>query len=129
MSVRATYVTLRLAMPLLALPLLVAACASVTSATSIGPGAAFRLGGGQAGAFVVRGTNTGPVPVVVFSERAGRRDSIAPWRPARPWTPGSRRTATAVFQNTSSTQTATVVITVTGDVGALGMVYEPNPER
>lgn len=77
---------------------IVAACASLTSRTTIDPGKAFRLGGGQAGAFTVRGTNSGPVPIVVFSELAGKRDSVA-----------------------------TVAIKVTGDVGAFGMGYEQNP--
>jgi hypothetical protein len=35
----------------------------------------------------------------------------------------------AIFKNTSSTQTATVAITVTGDIGALGMGYEQNTKK
>jgi hypothetical protein len=125
MSVRATRCSPRR----LALLPLAAACASVTSATSIEPGRAFRLGGGQAGAFVVRGTNTGPVAVAVFSERAGRRDSVATLAPGAPLDVRFPRSAAAVFVNTSSTRTATVTIKVTGDVRALGMASEPSPTR
>jgi hypothetical protein len=108
---------------------LVAACTSLTSTTSIDPGKAFRLGGGQAGVFVVRGTNTGPVPVVVFSELAGKRDSIATVSPGSPVEARFPKSAMAVFMNTSATRAAIVAIKVTGDVAALGMGYELNQKR
>lgn len=114
---------------LLALSPFVTACSSLTSTTSIDPGTAFRLGGGQAGAFVVRGTNAGLVPIIVFSERDGKRDSILTLAPGAPVDARFPGTATAIFMNTSSSQTATVAITVTGDVGALGMRYEVSPKR
>lgn len=107
----------------------VAACSSLTSTTSIEPGKAFRLGGGQAGAFVVRGTNAGAVPVVVFSEVAGKRDSLLTLAPGEPVDTRFPKSATAVFMNTSLTKTATVAIKVTGDIGSLGMTYEVNPKR
>ena len=124
MSVRASVVILRLA--LISLP---AACTALTSTTTIEPGKAFRLGGGQAGAFLVRGTNTGPVAVVVFSELAGKRDSIVTLAPGAPVDARFASTAMAIFMNTSSTRTATVAIKVTGDISALGMGYEPNPKH
>ena len=111
---------------LVALSPIVAACASLTSRTTIDPGKAFRLGGGQAGAFTVRGTNSGPVPIVVFSELAGKRDSVATLAPGAPVDARFPKGATAIFMNTSSTRSATVAIKVTGDVGALGMGYEQN---
>jgi hypothetical protein len=105
------------------------ACASLTSSTTIEPGKAFRLGGGQAGAFVVRGSNAGPVPVVVFSERRGMRDSVTTLAPGAPVDARFPATATAIFMNTSSSRNATVNIKVTGDIGALGMRYENNAKR
>jgi hypothetical protein len=104
-------------------------CTSLTSSTAIAPGQAFRLGGGQAGAFVVRGTNAGPVPIVILSERAGKRDSVATLAPGAPVDARFPTGATAIFVNTSPTQGAVVAIKVTGDVGNLGMTYEHNPKR
>jgi hypothetical protein len=123
MSVRTAVRRLRFAL----IPF-VAACTSVTSTTSIAPGQAFRLGGGQAGAFVVRGTNTGPVAIVVYSELAGKRDSIvtlAPGGPVDAQFPGS---AMAVFLNTSSTRTATVAIKGDGRRGCTGHGLRGEPE-
>jgi hypothetical protein len=108
---------------------MVAACASLTSTTTIEPDKAFRLGGGQAGAFVVRGTNAGPVPIVVYSELNGKRDSVLTLAPGAPVDARFAKAAMAIFKNSSSTQTATVAIKVTGDIGALGMGYERNPQR
>jgi len=108
---------------------LLGACASVTSTTSIKPDMAFRLGGGQRGAFTVRGTNAGDVPVAVYSERAGVRDSITTLLPGAPVDARFPAQAMAVFKNTSATRDATVSIRVTGDVGSLGMGYEPNTKR
>ena len=106
---------------------LIAACTSLTSSTVIAPGKAFRLGGGQAGAFLVRGTNAGPVAVSVFSEVGGKRDSIVTLAPGAPVDAQFPESATAIFKNTSSTVPATVAIKVTGDIGALGMTYEQTP--
>ncbi len=121
---RATTPFLRLAL----IPILLA-CRSLTSTTTIAPDQAFRLGGGQAGAFVVRGTNAGPVAVVVFSELAGRRDSVVTVAPGAAVDARFPRGATAVFRNSSSTVPATVAIKVTGDISALGMRYEQNPKH
>lgn len=107
----------------------VSACASLTSQTSIPPGQAFRLGGDQPGAFVVRGTNTGAVPIVIISERAGTRDSVATLAPGAPVDARFPARATAIFMNRSATETAVVAIKVTGDVGNLGMTYETPPKR
>lgn len=106
-----------------------AACGSLNSSISIEPGKAFRLGGGQAGEFVVRGRNTGPVPVTVFSELAGKRDSILTLAPGAPVDARFPAMATAVFSNASSTATATVAVKVTGDTDALGMRYEGKPKK
>ncbi len=105
------------------------ACASLTSTTTIEPGKAFRLGGGQAGAFDVRGTNTGPVAIVVFSELDGKRDRVLTLAPGAPVDARFPKSAMAIFMNTSSTRPATVAIKVTGDIGALGMSYEQNTKR
>ena len=82
------------------------ACASLTSSTSIAPGQAFRLGGEQAGAFVVRGTNAGLVPIVVFAENAGKRDSVVTLAPGAPVNARFCKGSTAIFVNSSPTQTA-----------------------
>ena len=111
----------------LALIPLAAACTSLNSTTFIEPGKAFRLGGGQAGSFLVRGTNAGSVAVSVFSEVDGKRDSIVTLAPGAPVDARFPKSATAIFKNTSSTVPATVAIKVTGDIGALGMTYEQNP--
>ena len=107
----------------------VAACTSLTSTTSIEPSKAFRLGGGQSGEFVVRGRNAGSVAVVVFSEVAGKRDSLLTLAPGEPVDARFPKSAMAVFMNTSLTKDATVAIKVTGDVRALGMGYEVNTKR
>jgi hypothetical protein len=118
----------RRALRLVLVPL-VAACASLTSTTSIDPGKAFRLGGGQPGAFVVRGTNMGPVPVIVYSEVAGKRDSLATAAPGQRIEAQFPKSAMAVFTNTSTSRTAVVAITVTGDTRSLAMTYEANAKR
>ena len=105
------------------------ACSSLTSTTYIKPDMAFRLGGGQSGAFTVRGTNAGDVAVVVYAERAGVRDSIATLLPGAPVNARFPAQATAVFKNTSPTRVATVAIRVTGDIGALGMGYESDAKH
>jgi hypothetical protein len=107
------------------LPVL-AGCASLTSSTTIEPGKAFRLGDGEHGAFVVRGTNTGPVDVVVYAEVRGRRDSVTTLAPGAPVDARFPKSAVAIFKNMSTNQSATVAIKVTGDVGGLGMTYEAN---
>lgn len=108
---------------------LLAACSTLSSTTVIEPGKAFRLGGGQPGAFNVQGTNTGSVPIVVFAEIAGRRDSITTLAPGAPVDASFPASAMAVFKNTSASRTATVAIKVTGDISSLGMSYEPNARR
>ena len=108
----------------LALIPMLGACASLTSTTTIAPGEAFQLGGGQVGAFVVRGTNAGPVPIVVFSELRGSRDSIVTLAPGAPVDARFPKSAMAIFKNPSTTTSATVSIKVTGDIQSLGMRYE-----
>lgn len=112
-----------------ALFLMLAACTSLTSTTSIDPSQAFRLGGGQRGAFTVRGRNVGPVAIVVFSEVAGKRDSVLTVQAGGSVDASFPAQSMAVFMNTSSTAKATVAIKVTGDIGALGMGYEANAKR
>ena len=111
---------------------LLGACAmfnSVTSVTTIEPNKAFRLGGGQAGAFTVRGRNEGQVAVVVYSEVAGKRDSVLTLAPGALVDAQFRSNATAVFRNTSSVESATVSLKVTGDVRGLGMGYETTSKQ
>ena len=109
--------------------LLVTACSSVTSRTSIDPGQAFRLGGGQPGAFTVRGTNSGTVPVVVFVDRNGTRDSITTVAPDQKIDATFPARSMAVFVNRSESQGASVTVKITGDASSLGMGYEANKKK
>jgi hypothetical protein len=97
---------------------------SLTSSTMIEPNRAFRLGGEQGGAFNVSGRNTGPVPVIVYAEVNGTRDSITTLAPGDPVDARFAARTTAVFRNPSTRATAVVSIVVTGDTRALGMRYE-----
>ena len=118
----------RCAVAMLVAPLL-SACTSVTSRTSIDPGQAFRLGGGQPGAFTVRGSNSGAVPVVVFIDRNGQRDSITTVAPNQKIDATFPARSMAVFVNRSETQGASVTVKITGSASSLGMGYEANTKR
>ena len=109
--------------------LLLTACASVTSQTSIDPGKAFRLGGGQPGAFTVRGSNSGAVPVVVFVDRNGARDSITTVAPGQKVNATFEARSMAVFVNRSETQGASLSVRITGSASSLGMGYEANSKK
>ncbi len=109
--------------------LLLSACASITSQTSIEPGKAFRLGGGQAGAFTVRGSNSGAVPVVVFLDRDGVRDSVTTVAPGQKVDATFPSRAMAVFVNRSDTKAASLSVKITGSVSSLGMTYEANKKK
>jgi hypothetical protein len=123
--------TPRLRRHLLALPLAFAgACASfaaLRSETFIEGGQAFKLGGGQRGAFSVVGRNSGSQPVIVYVEQGGRRASLTTLAPGAPIDAQFPPGAMAIFRNTSSTAGARVAIKVTGDISSLGMRYEANP--
>ncbi len=102
---------------------------SITSETTIEPGKSFRLGGGQRGAFAVRGTNAGRVPVSVFVERSGKRDSVTTVAPGGAIDAEFPSSAMAIFRNSSAAASAVVRIKVTGATSGLGMGYEENPRR
>jgi hypothetical protein len=107
----------------------VTACTSVTSRTSIDPGQAFRLGGGQLGAFTVRGSNSGAVPVVVFMDRDGARDSITTVAPGQKVDATFPARSMAVFVNRSDTQGASLTVHITGIASSLSMGYEANKKK
>lgn len=112
---------------LLAATAFATACGSLgylTSQTVIEPQKAFLLGGGQPGAFTVTGKNSGPVPVSIFVERGGTRDSITTLLPGAPVEATFPAGAMAVIRNASSSRTAVVDLKVRGDVSQLGMRYE-----
>lgn len=98
---------------------------SVTSQTRIDPGQSFLLGGGQPGAFVVRGRNSGSVPVIIYQDRDGRRDSLGTAPPGGEIDAEFASRTMAVFRNTSATSSATVTVKITGGGSSLGMRYEP----
>ncbi len=101
---------------------------TINSNLQIDPGQTFELGGGQAGGFVVTGTNTGPVAVVVLSKADGaaavERGTVAPGGAVDARiAPGEM----ALLRNTSGEKTATLKLKVTGDTSSLGMSYAENP--
>jgi hypothetical protein len=116
----------RLALALtLTLSVLTSACASfaaLKSETYIEPGKAFLLGGAQRGAFSVDARNSGSVPVTLFAEREGRRDSITTLRPGESATADFPAMTMAVMRNQSGTRPATVRLRVTGET-SLDMRY------
>lgn len=115
--------------PVLVAAFSVAALAgTINSNLRIEPGETFELGGGQEGGFVVTGTNTGPVAVVVLSKGEGKAavevGTVAPGGAVDATiAPG----AAALLRNTSARQTARLKLTITGDTSSLGMSYAPNP--
>jgi len=106
----------------------VAEAGTINSNLQIEAGKTFELGGGQEGGFVVTGTNTGPVAVVVLGRREGRapevRGTVQPGGAldAR-FAPGEM----ALLRNTSGQQMARLKLKVTGDTSSLGMTYSANP--
>jgi hypothetical protein len=91
----------------------------------IDAGQQFLLGGGQPGAFTVKGRNVGPVPVAVREEpRSGpaiERGTLVPGATAQlKFAAGS----TARLLNLGTKQAA-LELDVTGDAAQLRMTYEP----
>ena len=98
--------------------------ASLTSQTIIEPQKSFLLGGGQRGAFSVTGKNAGSVPVTLFVDLRGKRDSITTLAPGAPFEASFPAEAMAVIRNTSTSRNAMVNLKVRGDAASLGMRYE-----
>lgn len=101
---------------------------TINSNLQIEPGQTFELGGGQEGGFVVTGTNTGPVAVVVLSKAEGaaavERGTVAPGGAVDAQiAPGEM----ALLRNTSSQKTARLTLKISGDTSSLGMTYSDNP--
>ena len=101
---------------------------TINSNLQIDPGQTFELGGGQEGGFVVTGTNTGPVAVVVLSKADGaaavERATVAPGGAVDAQIGAGEM---ALLRNTSSQKTARLKLKVTGDTSSLGMSYADNP--
>jgi hypothetical protein len=101
---------------------------TINSNLQIDPGQTFELGGGQEGGFVVTGTNTGPVAVVVLSKADGaaavERGTVAPGGAVDAQIAAGEM---ALLRNTSSQKTARLKLKVTGDTSSLGMSYADNP--
>ena len=101
---------------------------TINSNLQIEPGQTFELGGGQEGGFVVTGTNTGSVAVVVLSKADGaaavERGTVAPGGAVDAQiAPGEM----ALLRNTSSQKTAQLKLKISGDTSRLGMSYADNP--
>lgn len=114
------------------LALVAAAAAPVVAGTiksnlQIEAGKTFELGGGQEGAFIVTGRNTGPVAVEVLGKPEGEaamvRGTVAPGGAV-----DARFAAgeTALLRNTSAARMATLKLKISGDTSALGMSYTDN---
>ena len=101
---------------------------TINSNLRIDPGQTFELGGGQEGGFVVTGTNSGPVAVVVLSKADGaaavERGTVAPGGAVDAQIAAGEM---ALLRNTSSQKTARLKLKVTGDTSSLGMSYADNP--
>ena len=101
---------------------------TINSNLQIDPGQTFELGGGQEGGFVVTGTNTGPVAVVVLSKADGaaavERGTVAPGGAVDAQIAAGEM---ALLRNTSSQKTARLKLKVTGDTSSLGMSYADTP--
>lgn len=101
---------------------------TINSNLEIEAGQTFELGGGQEGGFVVTGTNTGPVAVVVLGKAEGKaaaeRGTVGPGgKVDASFGPGE----TALLRNTSDQQTARLKLKIAGDTSSLGMNYSGNP--
>lgn len=101
---------------------------TTSSNLQIEPGQTFELGGGQEGGFAVRGTNSGPVAVVVLGKREGAaavvRGTVAPEGTVNAsFGPGEA----ALLRNTSGRETARLKLKISGDTSSLGMTYSGNP--
>jgi hypothetical protein len=103
------------------------AAGTINSNLQIEAGKTFELGGGQEGAFIVTGRNTGPVAVEVLGKPEGGaavvRGTVAPGAAV-----DARFAAgeMALLRNTSSERMATLKLTISGDTSALGMGYSDN---
>jgi hypothetical protein len=106
----------------------VAQAETINSGLQIEPGQTFELGGGQEGGFTVKGSNSGPVAVVVLGKLPDAapvlRATVAPGGAvdAR-FAPGEM----ALLRNTSDSKTARLKLKITGDTSSLGMTYSGNP--
>lgn len=103
------------------------AAGTINSNLQIEPGKTFDLGGGQEGAFVVTGRNTGPVAVEVLGKPKGGaavvRGTVAPGGAVEArFAEGEM----ALLRNTSSERMATLKLKISGDTSALGMSYSDN---
>jgi hypothetical protein len=108
----------------------VAQAGTINSGLQIEPGQTFELGGGQEGGFVVTGTNSGSVAVVVLGKLPDAapvaRGTVAPGgKVDARFAPGEM----ALLCNTSDSRTARLKLKITGDTSSLGMTYSANPQR
>ncbi|WP_162789452.1 hypothetical protein [Altererythrobacter sp. ZODW24] len=102
----------------------ISAAAAISSNVYIQKDEAFLLGGTQKSNFTVKGTNTGPVAVKVLARSYGSDNDIATVQPGAKFKQVFVKGEIAVLQNTSSAQTASVKVRVTGYTKGLGMRYE-----
>lgn len=104
----------------------VAAGAAINSNLSIEAGQTFVLGGGQRGAFAVKGANTGPVAVEVLARDGDTRTAIATVAPGAEFSHDFARGEAALLRNTSDAEAARVKVRITGSTGNLGMGHIDN---
>lgn len=100
---------------------------TINSNLQIEPGKTFELGGGQEGAFIVTGRNTGPVAVEVLGKPEGGaavvRGTVAPGAAVDA---SFAKGEMALLRNTSSERMARLKLKISGATAALGMSYSDN---
>lgn len=104
-----------------------AAHAVTGGATWIDAGKTFLLGGEQKAAFNVEGSNTGPVPVEIYSqsrENSADRKLIMTLAPGRKFALAIEPGQIAAFKNAAPRQRAKLKLKLTEDVSRLSMRYE-----
>jgi hypothetical protein len=104
----------------------VAASAAINSNLAIEAGQTFVLGGGQRGAFSVKGENVGPVAVEVLARDGETRIPVGTVAPGAEFSHDFARGEAALLRNSSSSEAARVKVRITGSTGNLGMGYVPN---
>lgn len=103
-----------------------AARAAINSDLGIEAGQTFVLGGGQRGAFSVKGENVGPVAVEVLARDGETRIPVGTVAPGAQFRHDFARGEAALLRNTSDSEAAKVRVRITGSTGTLGMGYVPN---
>ncbi len=102
------------------------ALAAISSNVYIEASKSFKLGGGQKGAFSVRGQNRGSVTVEVFASADGTDSFVAEVEPGEKFRHDFADGEAALLRNMSDNAKAHVKVKVTGKTRSLYMGYIDN---